>query len=70
MRTHDRRYAFLGWLAWTLAKRQLRRAPVEKPPKRRRFLRAVTAIAVLAALAAVWAKRADRGASGVDEPLA
>jgi hypothetical protein len=70
MRSTDRRYAILGWLAWTLAKRQLRRAPSERPPRRRRFFRAVTAIAVLAALAAVWAKRADRGARGVDEPLA
>lgn len=66
----DRRYALLGWLAWTLAKRQLRRAPSERPPRRRRFLRAVTAIAVLAALAAVWAKRGNRDASWVDDPLA
>jgi hypothetical protein len=69
MRSLDRRYAFLGWIAWTLAKRQLRRAPSERPPRRRRFLRAVTAIAVLAALAAVWARRGHRHASGVDEPL-
>jgi len=70
MGSNNRRYAFLGWIAWTLAKRQLRRAPSEKPPRRRRFLRIVTAIAVLAALAAVWAKRGKRDASGVNEPLA
>src|SRR5436309_247417 len=33
MRNLDRRYAFLGWIAWTLAKRQLRRAPSERPPR-------------------------------------
>jgi len=66
----SRRNAFLGWLAWTLAKHQLRRAPSERPPKRRRFLRAVTAIAVLAALAAVWARRSSGPPRGVDEPLA
>jgi hypothetical protein len=70
MRTLDRRYAFLGWIAWTLAKRQLRRAPSERPPRRRRFLRAVTAVAVLAALAALWARRGDGHASRLDEPLA
>jgi hypothetical protein len=69
MGTPDRRYALLGWLAWTLAKRQLRRAPSERPPRRRRFLRAITAIAVLAALAALWAKRSDGHASSLDEPL-
>jgi len=53
----SRRNAFLGWMAWTLAKWQLRRAPSKKPPRRRTFLRAVTAIAVLAALAALWARR-------------
>jgi len=66
----NRRYALLGWFAWTLAKRQLRRAPSQRPPRRRRFLRVVTAIAVLAALAALWAKRGDGQASRQDEPLA
>jgi len=70
MGVSDRRYALLGWFAWTLAKRQLRRAPSRRPPRRRRFFRAVTAIAVLAALAALWAKRGNGHAGGLDEPLA
>ena len=68
----SRRNALIGWLLWSLAKRQLFKAPAEKPkpPKRRRFLRIVTAIAVLAALAGLWAKRANGRARGMDEPLA
>ena len=56
----DRRYALVGWVAWTLAKRRLLSGAGRDPEKTgcRRLLRWLAAVAVLAGFAALWAKRA------------
>jgi hypothetical protein len=64
-----RRYAFLGWITWKLAKRQLRRS-LGTTSGRGPVIRSVTAVAVLAMLAGLWLRRGRHDGGVTQEPSA